>query len=168
MGDGIAQGAIDATGIAAGLEGYAFARVAAPLATPAPRGYARASATKTRVPRDTKAFKSPVDARKGFDFFSNTLNTTWQSRRNASPCSRMADWSHLRTRTNRTNRTPSDCCGAGYTKREIALSTESLIADYALISSCVIIVLVISAFLFIPKTSRIFCSYPLFHIDDIL
>ena len=47
----------------------------------------------------------------------------------------MAGWSHLRTRTNRTNRTPSDCCGAGYTKREIALSTESLIADYALIAS---------------------------------
>ena len=41
MGDGIAQGAIDATGIAAGLEGYAFARVAAVPVTPPPAGLRR-------------------------------------------------------------------------------------------------------------------------------
>ena len=63
--------AIGATVIAAGSEGYAFARVAAARSTPAPRGYARVSVTKARVPRDTKTDQPYVDARKAFGAFSN-------------------------------------------------------------------------------------------------
>ena len=36
-----------------------------------PRGFARGSVTKTRVPRDTKAFKPHVEARKAFGALSN-------------------------------------------------------------------------------------------------
>ena len=73
--------AIGESAVAAGLEGCAFARVAAPLATPAPRGYARASVTKTRVPRDTKAFKPSVDSRKGKAVFSTVQKPSGQSPR---------------------------------------------------------------------------------------
>ena len=63
--------AIGESVVATGLEGYAFARVAAILANPRLGGCARVSVTKTRVPRDTKTFQPPVDARKSFGRYSN-------------------------------------------------------------------------------------------------
>ena len=54
--------AIGESAVAAGLEGCAFARVVVPLATPAPRGYARASVTKTRgyAPLLAHRFAAPL------------------------------------------------------------------------------------------------------------
>ena len=55
------------------LKSEASPRVASVRDNPRPGGCARGSVTKTRVPRDTKAFKPHVEARKAFGAFSNEL-----------------------------------------------------------------------------------------------
>ena len=134
--------AIGESAVAAGLEGYAFARVAAPLATPAPRGYARASVTKTRVPRDTKTCQSPVDSLKCKAVFSTAQRrTSGKSQRNASPSLRIDDWSHARTRTFRptgTHRT-SDCGVVLFQSAlQIAVTALSLFSSHVALAYVVV------------------------------
>ena len=54
-----------------GSKPSALARAIGIRPTPAPRGRARVSVTKARVPRDTKTGQPCVDARKAFGAFSN-------------------------------------------------------------------------------------------------
>ena len=64
MGDGIAQSAIDATGSAAGLEGYAFALRRRRSRHPAPGGVAPSPTSRKRPSGDTKTFKPLVEGAK--------------------------------------------------------------------------------------------------------
>ena len=122
MGDGIAQSAIDATGIAAGLEGCAFALRRCRSRHPAPDGVAPSPTSRKRPSGDTKTFKPLVEARKGFDSFSNTLNTTWQSRRNASPSSRTVGCPHSGLR--QLGRLGPPSCGAAIWRGSFAASSR--------------------------------------------
>ena len=64
MGDGIAQGAIDGNGIAAGLEGYAFTPRRCRSRHPAPGGVVPSPTSRKRPSGDTKTFKPLVEGAK--------------------------------------------------------------------------------------------------------
>ena len=79
MGDGIAQGAIDATGIAAGPEGYAFALRRCRSRHPAPGGVAPSPTSRKRACRATRKRSSLSSrARKGKAVFSTVAPLTTQ------------------------------------------------------------------------------------------